>query len=158
MFQSTSSNTVTFTGNPATITLGTHGSSRLVINSSGNIGIGTINPSQKLDIRNTPLEETKREILDFLFNLRTPSGFIEFKSGFVYGCLNLIEDIMIRMDEREVIEKIESLYSDLNKIKMSSESRAKLGSILDTAIEKSWFITSYSHGITIHPDRDPKFQ
>ena len=134
------------------------GSNTMTIYSNGNVGIGTINPSQKLDIRNTPLEETKREILDFLFNLRTPSGFVEFKSGFVYGCLNLIEDIMIRMDERELIEKIESLYSDLNKIKMSSESRAKLGSILDTAIEKSWFITSYGHGITIHPDRDPKFQ
>lgn len=130
----------------------------MTIYSNGNVGIGTINPSQKLDIRNTPLEETKKEILDFLFNLRTPSGFVEFKSGFVYECLNLIEDIMIRMDEGEVIEKIESLYGDLNKIKMSSESRSKLGSILDTAIGKSWFVTSYSHGISIHADRDPKFQ
>ena len=134
------------------------GSNTMTIYSNGNVGIGTINPSQKLDIMNTPLEETKREILDFLFNLRTPSGFIEFKSGFVYDCLNLIEDIMIRMDEREVIEKIESLYSDLNKIRMSSESRAKFGSILDAAIEKSWFITSYGQGITLHADRDPKFQ
>lgn len=134
------------------------GSNTMTIYSNGNVGIGTINPSQKLDIRNTPLEETKKEILDFLFNLRTPSGFVEFKSGFVYECLNLIEDIMIRMDEGEVIEKIESLYGDLNKIKMSSESRSKLGSILDTAIGKSWFVTSYSHGISIHADRDPKFQ
>lgn len=134
------------------------GSNTMTIYSNGNVGIGTINSGQKLDIMNTPLEETKREILDFLFNLRTPSGFIEFKSGFVYDCLNLIEDIMIRMDERGVIEKIGSLYSDLNKIKMSSESRAKLGSILDAAIEKSWFITSYGHVITLHADRDPKFQ
>lgn len=134
------------------------GSNTMTIYSNGNVGIGTINPSQKLDVRNTPLEETKKEILDFLFNLRTPSGFVEFKSGFVYECLNRIEDIMIRMDESEVVFQIESLYGELNKIKMSSESRSKLGSILDTAIGKSWFVTSYSHGISIHADRDPKFQ
>lgn len=134
------------------------GSNTMTIYSNGNVGIGTINPSQKLDIKNTPLEETKKEILDFLFNLRTPSGFVEFKSGFVYGCLNRIEDIMIRMDESEVVFQIESLYGELNEIKMSGESRAKLGSILDTAIGKSWFVTSYSHGISIGADRDPKFQ
>lgn len=134
------------------------GSNTMTIYSNGNVGIGTINPSQKLDIRNTPLEETKKEILDFLFNLRTPSGFVEFRSGFVYECLNRIEDIMIRMDENEVVFQIESLYGELDKTKMSSESRSKLGSILDTAIGKSWFVTNYSHGISIHADRDPKFQ
>ncbi len=154
MFQSTSSNTVTFTGNPATITLGTPSSSRLVISSSGNVGISTINPSQKLDIHNSSLERAKRDFLDLLFSFRCKPE--KYRTGLIYDCLNLLETMMIRMDENQVLESIQNLYKEFESFDISIHDKVKIGDFLDKAICEGWIMGRFSLSDESVPD--PKFE
>lgn len=156
MFQSTSSATATFAGNPATITLGTNSSSRIVINSSGNVGIGTINPSHKLDIHNSPLERSKKDFLDLLFSFKCRPE--KYRTGLIYDCLNLLETMMIKMEEDQVLESIQSLYKELGTFDLSVHDKIKIGNFLDESISQGWIIGSFSFSDKRDSLSDPKFE